>query len=82
MANKIKAVAKFSEDAINMAFKNLSSETRRDMEKNLDVVLRDLGKKTKQHASEKRISDETVFRNNIFPQITRRIDEIERLEVS
>lgn len=81
MAEKIKSVAKFSQDAIQMAITTLPKDDRKQMEKLLDDMLNNLGTKEKKQTMEKKTSDEVLFVNNILPQIKRKIEEIEKKDL-
>lgn len=77
MAEKIKSISKFSEDAITMVVNTLPREERESFENSMDNILSKLGSKEKKQAIEKKTSDEALFFNNIIPQIKRKIEEIE-----
>lgn len=83
MAEQIKQVAKFSEDAINVAFQEMSQETKESFEKGLTFLNTKLGtkrNKTKEKTS-KNLSDEDIFTKHILPQIERKIKELENAEL-
>lgn len=66
-----------------MALNSVGSDSKKEFYKNLDTVMNALGKReTKKKTSEKQISDESVFQNNILQQIDRRLKEIEIIELN
>lgn len=77
MAEKIKSISKFSEDAINLAVNDLPRGERKQINSSLDGILSRLGKKERKQAIEKKTSDEVVFANAILPQIKGKLDEVE-----
>lgn len=60
-----------------MAINALPQKEKETVDKILDGILSNLGKKEKKQAIEKKTSDEVLFVNNILPQIKRKIEEIE-----
>ena len=82
MARAIKNMAKFSEDALEMALKTMSTKDREQFERGCNVLMTSLGKKEKGPSDSKRrkISDDYIFETNIVPQIRRKIAEIEAAE--
>lgn len=83
MAEQLKQVAKFSEDAINVAFQEMSQETKENFEKGLTFLNSKLGTKGKKttEKTSKHLSDEDIFKKNILPQIERKIKELEDVEL-
>lgn len=83
MAEQLKQLAKFSEDALNVAFQEMSQETKENFEKGLTFIHSKLGtkeRKTTEKTTEK-LSDEDIFTKNILPQIERKIKELEDAEL-
>lgn len=81
MAKKLKNLSKFSEDALNLAIKGMPENEQNNFERGLMYLENVMGvKKTKPPTSTK-INDESIFRSSIVPQIQRRIQEIEQMEL-
>lgn len=81
MAQQIKKISKFSEDAINMALKTIPEKEWDSFQKGLHMLTTTLGEKEQKTPKTKQNSDESIFRNDVVPQIIRRLEEIENLEV-
>lgn len=80
MAEKIKHLSKFSEDALSLAVKRLPKSEREHFETGLALMESDLGVKVKKATSSStKLNDEAVFRNSIIPQIERRVEETEKM---
>ena len=83
MAKDIKNIAKISEDALDMTFKEISPESRDNFQKGLDYFYSKLGtkeKKTTETRSKKKLSDEEIFKHDILPQIDQKIKALENRE--
>lgn len=85
MSDNIKYVAKFSEDAIEMALNSLTTEEWKGFEKGLNVLTGSLGQKKEKKKSqlkETKLSDEVIFKENVLPGIKKRMVDIEKEEMN
>ncbi len=85
MADKIKQIAAFSEDAIDMALQTLSKDQWTHFEAGLDTVSASLGgrkERRKAEGKESNISDEIIFTTHILPEIQKRLVGSEKLETT
>ena len=85
MSDKIKYVAKFSEDAIEMALNTLTTEEWEGFQRGMNVLTGSLGEKKEKKKSqlkEKKLSDEVIFKENVLPNIKKRMMDIEREEMN
>lgn len=81
-AKQIKQAAKFSEDALNLTFNEMSQDTKEGFEKGLTFLHSKLGSKEKKIVEKgKKLSDEDIFVKEILPQIHRKIKELEDKEL-
>lgn len=81
MADKLKALSKFTEDALALAIRQLPESERINFERGLQLLENTLGAKEKKAQNSKQLNDETIFRNSIIPQIERRVKQIEEMEL-
>lgn len=78
----MKKLSKFTEDAIDLAIKQMPEEDRKGFEKCLTQLENTLGQKEKKKPkSSTKLSDETIFRDSFIPQLERKRREIERMEL-
>lgn len=83
MAKDIKTAAKFSEDALNMALREMPEQDRASFQKGLNILNTKLGgKERKTVVKRQKLSDEEVFMSSVLPAIRKRIHEIENAEVA
>ena len=82
MAEQIKTVAKFSEDAISVALNSLTEEEWKHFQKGLDIISKNLGTKEKKEKKDKqaKLSDEVIFKEYLIARIRQRMVEIEKQE--
>lgn len=81
MADKLKALSRFSEDALSLAMKQLPESDRVNLETGLKRLEITLGVKEKKTQKSKQLTDEAIFRSSIIPLIERRVKEIETKEL-
>lgn len=82
MADKIKKVSKYSEDAIKLVINQMPEDDRKGFEKYLTQLESTLGEKEKKKPkTSKMLNDETIFRNSFLPQLERKVKEIEAMEL-
>ena len=84
MSEKIKYAAKFSEDAIQMALDTLTTEEWEGFQRGLNLLTGRLGEKKEKKKSqlkEPKLSDEVIFKENVIPDIKKRMMDIEREEM-
>lgn len=80
--DQFKRVAKFSEDALKMAFSEMPQETKEHFKKGLTFLDSKLGSKEKKTVEKgKKLSDEDIFAKEILPQICRKIQELQDQEL-
>ena len=85
MSEKIKYAAKFSEDAIQMALDTLTTEEWEGFQRGLNLLTGRLGEKKEKKKSqlkEPKLSDEVIFKENVIPDIKKRMMDIEREEMN
>lgn len=84
MADKIKQIASFSEDAISVGLQTLTEDQWANFKVGLDIVSSSLGEKNrkKTEPKESKLSDESIFKEHILVQIEKRVVETERHEAS
>ena len=82
MADKIKHIAAFSEDAIAVGLQTLTEDQWANFKIGLDVLSSSLGKKDrrKTELKESKMSDESIFKEHILVQIQKRVIEAEKHE--
>lgn len=81
MAEKIKKISKFSEDALTLALKNMPEAERKYFTQGLTYLETELGVKEKKSPVSTKMNDETVFRNSIIPWIEKQVKEIQIKEL-
>jgi len=85
MAEQLKQVAKFSEDAISMACNTLTEEQWEHFRNGLDIITQNLGEKKENRNKSKprdtKLSDEVIFKEHLLTQIRQRLVEVEKDEV-
>lgn len=82
MAKDIKRAAKFSEDALDMALREMPERDRLSFQKGLNILNTKLGDKKKTMVKRQKLPDEEVFMSSVLPAIRKRIQEIENAEVA
>ena len=80
MADKIKQIATFSEDAINVGLQTLTEKQLANFKVGLDTLSSSLGGKKERKKAETKRSDESIFKEHILVQIHKRVVEAERQE--
>lgn len=82
MAKDIKTIAKFSQDALDMALREMPVQDRAYFQKGLDFLNAKMGGKEKKTVVKRqKLSEEEVFKSSVLPTIRKRIYEVETFEV-
>lgn len=83
MAKDIKTIAKFSQDALEMALKEMPEQDRMSFQRGLHFLNTKLGGKEKKTVVKRqKLSEEEVFMSYILPTIQKAVQEVEDAEVA